>query len=1065
VNDNNNGLWIGTAGGLAHLYSDGKVKTFTTENSELPNNLIESLLADGNGGVWVGAKYGVDDLAHLHANGDWEIFTKEDSGTQNYAYSLLSDGNDGIWIGNNRGLIHFHANKTWTIFNTDNSELPNNKILSLTSDGNNGIWIGTEEGLAHFHTDGTTWSIFNTENSDLPSNSIFSIQPDKNGNIWIKTSNNFPYNGSYDLTHFHTNDNTWSVFNIENSELKDSQIGSIQSDNNGGIWLGTSKGIANLKSDENTLEFFSSNDLIKKSTLPSNDIKTISSNKDGIWIGTDNGWSRLNSDGTFESSHSDDFTTVLSIESDNAGGVWLGTNNGLYHFYADGTQAIFNTEDSDLKVYSLYAIGDKEVWAGTNFGLFELDANNREGKILNGTPDRHVKGIQPDNNGGIWTSMGRAVLHINSDDTRTDFHYKNSKMPNKSISSLHADGHGGVWVGLTGRATITSEEVVDPGNCLVHIHADETLEVIERDNSGPQICRILSIQTDKINGGIWVGFGSGGANVNGIFFGGLGHLSTSGNWEFFYTNNSALPVNDVTSLLSDDSGLWVGTSNGLAHLTFSQKSTICTHVDEANCNNLITNERAAILIHPNAGKQAPAVDFMATHVYQTLNFREYKNDEIYFLSYKPSLDFNRDKRADAYIVDAPVRLFDRAKPRDITVDDIQEAFAWATDKGKLDYPLVVILVGHGLQQNGLQLNVNAKGMEILTVEELEGFLDNYQSTTGNSVVVIIEACYSGFFQQLSDSNRVIISSTDDDGLAYYNDKGRESFLKFYFDELSDGVNFFAAKEEVTKKIQTRRNRQHPQLNDSQNGEMARNLCLNGCWSYLPGILTLWPENLGSIIPLGQPFDFNVQINALDIGIRDVFASIITPEIAHQRNEQGYSWQPTPLISLHPEDSNIRKNISAERWAGHFSQFKTAGKYVITVKAEDSKGFITEAEPIIVTVKDGPGIIYPNFDATINTLNLPAVTVSNDTDIPDIYQAELILIQTDPIILELSTVKQADEANKARSSYANFNHQTNRVYIPSVKIGNNNTYSASLTSIPETSPMQFRLKPEDLKRLP
>jgi len=125
VNDNNNGLWIGTAGGLAHLYSDGKVKAFTTENSELPNKLIESLLADGKGGVWVGAKYGVDDLAHLHANGDWEIFTKDDSGTQNYAYSLLSDGNDGIWIGNNRGLIHFHANKTWTIFNTDNSELPN----------------------------------------------------------------------------------------------------------------------------------------------------------------------------------------------------------------------------------------------------------------------------------------------------------------------------------------------------------------------------------------------------------------------------------------------------------------------------------------------------------------------------------------------------------------------------------------------------------------------------------------------------------------------------------------------------------------------------------------------------------------------------------------------------------------------------------------------------------------------------------------------------------------------------------------------------------------------------
>jgi hypothetical protein len=114
---------------------------------------------------------------------------------------------------------------------------------------------------------------------------------------------------------------------------------------------------------------------------------------------------------------------------------------------------------------------------------------------------------------------------------------------------------------------------------------------------------------------------------------------------------------------------------------------------------------------------------------------------------------------------------------------------------------------------------------------------------------------------------------------------------------------------------------------------------------------------------------------------------------------------------------------------------------------------------------GPGIIYPNFDATINTLNLPAVTLPNDTDIPDIYQAELVLIQTDPITLELRTINPANEANKARGSYANFNPQTNRVYIPSMKIGDDNTYSASLTLVPETSPIQFRLNPEDLKLQP
>jgi ligand-binding sensor domain-containing protein len=526
VNDNNEGLWVGTAGGLAHFYSDGKVKAFTTENSELPNNVIKSLLADGNGGVWIGARYGVDDLAHLHANGDWEIFTKEDSGLQNYAYSLLSDGNSGIWIGNGRGLIHFHANDTWTVFNTNNSELPDNSILSIQSDGSNGIWVGTDEGLAHFYADGTTWSIFNVENSELPSNRIYSIQPDKNGGIWIGTDEG--------LAHFHADGTTWSIFNVENFELSGNWIRSIQSDGNGGVWLVTSKGIARLKSGEDTLELFGSNNVTKKSTLPSNDIQVLFPSQDGILVGTDNGLVHLNVDGTSKSSPLDNFSTILAIESDNANGIWLGTVNGLFHLYADGTQAIFNTEGSDLKVYSLHAVGDKEVWAGTNFGLFKLFADNHDSKTLLGTPDIHVKAIEPDNKGGIWAAVGRAV-HINADDTSTPFHSENSKMPNKSISSLHADGHGGVWVGLGGGAKFTPEGVVDPGNCLVHIRADETLKVIERDDSGPQLCRILSIQTDGENG-IWVGFGSAGANINNIFFGGLGHLDADGDWEFFYTN-------------------------------------------------------------------------------------------------------------------------------------------------------------------------------------------------------------------------------------------------------------------------------------------------------------------------------------------------------------------------------------------------------------------------------------------------------------------------------------------------------------------------------------------------
>ncbi|MEK8018500.1 MAG: two-component regulator propeller domain-containing protein, partial [Candidatus Parabeggiatoa sp.] len=526
VNDNKGGLWVGTADGLAHVDADGKVKqTFTTKNSYLPNDLIKSLLADGKGGVWIGTQYGtVDDLAHLDADGNWDIFKEDDSGLKNYAYCLLSDDKNGIWMGNHRGLIHFDGKKGWTVFNTENSQLPDNTVLSLESDGNNGLWVGTEEGLAHFHPESNTWS--NVDHSKLPSHEISAIQYDGKGGIWLGTDKG--------LVQFQAG-TIGQIYSVDNSELPSNQITAIESDGNGGLWLGTSKGIAHLKSDENSLTLLGTKHFGDKSNLPSNDIQVLSSSQAGIWVGTDNGWASWDkADKKFESFHSEDFSTVFAIESDNAEGVWLGTEKGVFHRFNkfnDDNQALFNTKDSDLRVYSFLDAGE-EIWAGTNFGLFKLAADNLQGRILEGIPDIHVKAIQPDDKGGIWVGLGRVVLHIKADNTKTpfnfelqinadttrQFHFKNSDMPNKWIRSLHADGDGGVWVGLGGDATFRPEGVEDPGNCLVHIRAEGDLKVIERDDSGPQLCRILSIQKDGKQG-IWVGFGSGGKNVNGKFFG------------------------------------------------------------------------------------------------------------------------------------------------------------------------------------------------------------------------------------------------------------------------------------------------------------------------------------------------------------------------------------------------------------------------------------------------------------------------------------------------------------------------------------------------------------------
>jgi hypothetical protein len=107
-------------------------------------------------------------------------------------------------------------------------------------------------------------------------------------------------------------------------------------------------------------------------------------------------------------------------------------------------------------------------------------------------------------------------------------------------------------------------------------------------------------------------------------------------------------------------------------------------------------------------------------------------------------------------------------------------------------------------------------------------------------------------------NRLIISSTDDH-IAYYEDLGRTSFLKRYFDNLRQGDNFEQAFTEVKKNIATYHaplNQQNPQFNDFDN-TMGYNWCLNGCWGGLPGVLTLIPQMPTGLLNIGQPIDLSV----------------------------------------------------------------------------------------------------------------------------------------------------------------------------------------------------------------
>ena len=986
ISDEQGGIWIGAVkdytkgeeGGLAHLKTDGSWQVFNTNNSELPDNDVDALLSDGQGGVWVGTDWG--NLAHLKADDSWQIFNKGID-----VQVFLSDDQGGVWIGTeSSGLAHLKVDDSWQVFNKDNSNLPSNDVNALLSDDQGGIWVGTsgitsEDGLAHFKADGS-WQIFNKDNSNLPSNDVNALLSDDQGGIWVGTSGNYE-NGKSGLAHFKA-DGSWQVFIEDNSNIPYSSIYALLSDDQGEIWVGSLYGLAHLKADGSWQVFYADgSDLL--SILLSAVNTLISDNQGGIWVGTWGGIAHFKADGSWQISNPNNSSNipayyVASLLSDAQGGVWIGTGgDGLTHFKADGIWQVFNTDNSELPENTVTAIsgGQRGIWVGTKGGL--------------------------------------AYLKI--DDSWQVFNTNNSDLPDDDIDALLSDGQGGVWIGTN--------------DGLAHLKADDSWQVFNKNNSNLPSNNVNVLLSDK-QGGIWVGtYGMFGTDD-----GGLAHLKADESWQVFKTYNSNLPDNHILTLVSDaQEGIWVGTSGGLAHLTFSQKPTICTHVDEAKCNDIETDKRAAILIHPNGDgsgySQELAIDFMATYAYHSLNVSGYDNDEIYFLSYKPDLDFNDDAQAD-FIVDAPVTLAelrDNAANRshDITVDDIRKAFKWAKNKGKLDQPLIVIFVDHGWPN---ELLLNPLGTETLTADTFKILLDDYQNSTNNQVVVILEACHSGtFVPTLAAPDRLIISSTDE-GFSYSNDGGRTSFLKFYFDNLRRGESFGNSIKQVTDiitKYSEPFKYQRPQLSDNT---IAKNLCLNGCWIKHPGKLVLRPEKLPDITNLGQLIDLTVYTNTSDVSVKKVWASMITPEIANQRNEQGYSLQPTPFIPLSLQSTNTRKND--KKWQGSFSKFTTPGNYVVTFKAEDNNGFITDAPPIILTVT-GEGLTHARFDATTNIVHIPAVTVGTD-----IYQADLLVRQFEPSIIldvDMNSLQPADDTTTV--GYSNFTASTGEVYIPLLEVPN------------------------------
>lgn len=244
--DASNRVWIGTDGGIDVFDKSQKTAHYSKGTGDLPDNFIISAMKDSENNLWLGSferyvvRYNSKTKQFNHIS-----VIKSDASIR----CFFEDRSKNIWIGTNRGLFSYNL-KTSQVksFYSENSNLPDNVILSVSQDAKGNLWVGTlGQGIAIYTPDFKLIRNININNG-FCSNAIHHLLRDRQNRMWVATRDGLAVFKSSD-------DMKYRVYN-EKDGMADSYTCAIAEAKSGDIWASTNSGITHLKVKENKFENF-----------------------------------------------------------------------------------------------------------------------------------------------------------------------------------------------------------------------------------------------------------------------------------------------------------------------------------------------------------------------------------------------------------------------------------------------------------------------------------------------------------------------------------------------------------------------------------------------------------------------------------------------------------------------------------------------------------------------------------------------------------------------------------------------------------------------------------------
>ena len=408
------GLWVGTdGGGLDYLdYSTNEIKTYRNQgnSSSLAGDAVLDMLYVDND-LWVASWEG--GVSILKQNSSLFTQIKENSSNKNSllgpdAFQLFRDSNGNVWVSVFRYGIDIY----------DPSGV---KITSFVSDGINGkgisnlkirciiepvpgeYWLGTEgDGVEILRLDkeygilGSSFLQHAPGNDGLSHNVITDFQIAEDRTIWIAT-----FGGGIDV--LDKDKNTIRKLGLQEG-LSSDVVLSLQEDQTGNIWAGTSNGLSRISKNFEILKFDDYDGLQGPEFLKGSSYI----NKDGdLFFGGTNGYNRF---------HPDNLVTNENKPEVVINQMNLLSQNNEFLAFSLGNKKIQLTSDQNDFEFQFSILNytqstkNKSAYRLKNYDdAWIEESSNFSARYTNVPPGNYVFQVRGSNNDGLWNEEGDSV--------------------------------------------------------------------------------------------------------------------------------------------------------------------------------------------------------------------------------------------------------------------------------------------------------------------------------------------------------------------------------------------------------------------------------------------------------------------------------------------------------------------------------------------------------------------------------------------------------------------------------------------------------------------------------